>query len=145
MVIYDLICSNGHEFEGWFRGIEDYDCQHKNGLISCSVCGTNFVSKVLSGAHSIKRECAKTEQKKVKLQDNTFVDPVTLLKNLHHYMKKYGHDVGDKFADEAIKIHIGEKEPRSIYGTATNDDRSELDECGVNYQLLPKLPDECDN
>lgn len=51
-------------------------------------------------------------------------------------------DVGDKFADEARKMHDGDTEQQNIYGTCTPDEQRELAEDGIEVLPLPDLPPE---
>ncbi|MFH1654484.1 MAG: DUF1178 family protein [Pseudomonadota bacterium] len=144
MVIYDLICINGHQFEGWFANINAFEAQSEEQMISCSICGETEVKRVLAGKHSLKRKPAGSETCKVDLK-NARVDPEVFMRALQHYVKASGDDVGDDFVDEAIKIHRGETDLRNIYGTATDDGKEELDSEGIDYFSLLKLPEESNN
>src|SRR5690554_3579811 len=50
--------------------------------------------------------------------------------------------VGDRFAEEARKIHFKEADPRGIYGEATRNEVAALVEDGVDFMPLPNLPEE---
>src|SRR5258705_1831251 len=39
MILYRLRCSDGHEFESWFKDSKSYERQEKKSLIGCPVCG----------------------------------------------------------------------------------------------------------
>ena len=47
------------------------------------------------------------------------------LKALAEKMRENADYVGDKFAEEARKIHFGETDPRGIYGEATLEEAQE--------------------
>jgi hypothetical protein len=49
-------------------------------------------------------------------------------------------DVGDRFADEARRIHYGETEQRGIRGRATPQEARELADEGIDIVALP-VPD----
>ena len=65
---------------------------------------------------------------------------VTMLRNIRSYFEKNGRNVEDKFAEEALQIHYGEKEPDLIYGTCTPEEGEKLEEEGVEFAKLPILP-----
>jgi hypothetical protein len=46
-------------------------------------------------------------------------------------------DVGDRFAEEARKIHYGETDERAIRGRATPDEAEALREEGIDVMSLP--------
>ena len=64
------------------------------------------------------------------------------LKELREHIDKNADDVGQKFPEEARKMHYGETEHRSIYGVASPDDAKELAEEGIEFHPIPILPDE---
>jgi hypothetical protein len=49
-------------------------------------------------------------------------------------------DVGERFPEEARRIHYGEVEERGIRGRATREDADALREEGIDVMALP-LPD----
>ena len=115
MIRFSLTCDKDHEFEGWFRSNEDFDKQRKRGLLDCPACGSHRVEKsMMAPAVSTSRKREKValavgeEQRKV----------MTQLKALAEKMRENADYVGDKFAEEARKIHFGEIDSRGIYGEA---------------------------
>jgi hypothetical protein len=66
----------------------------------------------------------------------------TKLRELREHLVKNAENVGQQFPEEARKMHYGEKEHRSIYGTASPDDAKALHEEGIEFAPLPVLPDE---
>lgn len=154
MVIYELKCQFGHGFEGWFKDSAAFEDQKKTGLVQCAMCGTENVDIVPSGCHVGRKSkvVAKTvssksveSTKKLPSKESDHVDPVILLKSVHKLIKDNFKDVGKKFTDKAIQIQKGEAEAEPIYGTVTQDDRERLDEEGVSYLPLPKLPESVEN
>jgi hypothetical protein len=139
MIRFSLSCENEHDFEGWFRNNEDFDTQKRRGFVSCPVCHSGKVEKALMApavATSKKKEkvalAMGEEQRRVMSQ----------LKQLADKMRENADYVGDKFANEARKIHFGEIEPRGIYGEATPDEAKGLVEDGVEFMPIPIFPDE---
>ena len=48
--------------------------------------------------------------------------------------------VGDRFAEEARRIHYGESDPRGIYGEASDEEVAELNDEGVTFHRIPWIP-----
>ncbi|MBN9067802.1 MAG: DUF1178 family protein [Rhizobiaceae bacterium] len=139
MIRFSLACQNEHSFDGWFRNSEDFEKQKKRGLIACPDCGSVKVEKALmapSVSTGRKREkmalAMNAEQKKALAQ----------LKALSEKLRENADYVGDKFAEEARKIHFGETDPRGIYGEATAEEAKDLVEDGVEFMPLPVFPDD---
>lgn len=139
MIRFSLACEKGHDFEGWFRNGEDYDTQRKRGLISCPNCNSSKVEKALmapSVQSSRKKESvalAVSAQQKAAMAQ---------LRELAAKLRENSDYVGDRFAEEARKIHFGEADARSIHGEATPEEAVSLIEDGVEFLPLPNLPDE---
>ena len=140
MISFSLVCSNAHEFEGWFSSSDDFSSQKDRGLVECPVCGDQSVEKALM-APSVSTSRGKeqsvpvamnAEQKKMMEQ----------IQDLSRKMREGAENVGDKFAEEARKIHFGETEARGIYGKATSVEAKDLAEDGVEFIPLPTLPED---
>ena len=136
MIIFDLKCApQGHVFEGWFGSSLDFEEQQSRGLVSCPICGSAEVVKAVmapavgakgnqtanlfsSDPQGVKRMLAAlaTEQKK-------------MLEESEH--------VGERFADEARAIHLGEADARAIHGRASRDEAIGLIEDGIPVAPLP--------
>jgi hypothetical protein len=163
MILYNLVCAKGHEFESWFAGSAAYDRQAKRGLVECPVCGSAKVEKALMTprlAGTRKSTPAASETPAPAAASEPVVPaapeapaPVavispqerelrTKLKELREHLVKNAENVGQRFPEEARKMHYGEKEHRSIYGTASPDDAKALHEEGIEFAPLPVLPDE---
>ena len=139
MIRFSLICEREHEFEAWFRSNDDFDAQKKRGLVDCPSCGSHKVEKALMApAVSTSRKQEKValavgdEQRKMMAQ----------LKALSEKVRENSEYVGEKFAEEARKIHFGETDARGIYGEATLDEAKGLAEDGVEFMPLPVFPDD---
>src|SRR6516164_4618061 len=163
MILYNLVCAKGHEFESWFAGSAAYDRQAKRGLVECPVCGSTKVEKALmtprlartrklTPAASETREPAAAPEPVVPAAPEppapvAVISPQerelrTKLRELREHLVKNAENVGQRFPEEARKMHYGEKEHRSIYGTASPDDAKALHEEGIEFAPLPVLPDE---
>lgn len=139
VIKFSLICDQDHEFEAWFRSNDDFDRQKKRGFVECPACGSAKVGKALMApavSTGRKRETValalNAEQRQVLAQ----------MKALAEKVKENADYVGDKFAEEARKIHFGETEARGIYGEASVDEAKALAEDGVPFMPLPVLPED---
>ena len=144
MIKFTLACEAGHDFEGWFGSSDDFEAQMKRDLVSCPYCGTLKVEKALM-APSVS-----TSRNKEKIQDKINVATVNKsrqamfaeLKEMRDKITANAENVGERFPEEARKIHYGESEERGIYGEASSEDVKELVEEGVKIAPLPVLPDD---
>ncbi len=135
MIIYDLECDSGHRFEGWFKDSGDYDGQMEKQLLSCPLCDSRVIRKVPTASHISTR--AKQRQS---IQQDSSMDPLTLLRKFHDYVDRNFQDVGRQFHEEAIRIHQGETPQRNIRGTATQEEMLDLQEAGIAVTALPPKP-----
>ena len=139
MIRFSLGCDHDHEFEGWFRNNEDFETQKKRGFVECPACGSHKIEKALMApAVSTGRK-----KEKVALAMNAQQQAaMAQLKALSEKMRENADYVGDKFAEEARKIHFGEADARGIYGEATPDEARSLAEDGVEFLPIPVFPDD---
>jgi len=140
MIIFDLKCSpQGHVFEGWFGSSGDYEAQQAKGLVSCPICGSAEVSKaVMAPAVGAKGNRSAAPAPELFGGDPEAVK--TMLAALAAEQKRVlaqSEAVGDRFADEARAIHLGEAEARSIHGRATRAQAESLIEDGIPVAPLP--------
>jgi hypothetical protein len=140
MVVYDLICAGEHRFEGWFPSFEGFQEQAKKGLISCPSCGSTEIEKLPHAcAVHVKKEAAPRPQTAGPAAALSEADVKELLVRVHQYVQANFENVGPRFATEARAIFHGEKEEKPICGSATAEERDQLDDEGVPYGVLPKL------
>ena len=151
MIRYALKCSAGHAFDAWFASSASYDEQCQAEAIRCPNCGTAEVCKapmapaVLRGrSRRDKRKEAPDAGARLTSEDSSAAEgqSYAFLKGLREHLKANADDVGDRFAEEARKMHDGEAEERSIYGEATADEAKSLYEEGIPVLPLPKLPED---
>jgi hypothetical protein len=166
MIRYALACERGHSFESWFQNSTAYDHQVKRGLVVCPVCNSTKVEKALmaprlSGTRrrdnppapvvtgegpppapaqdAPAQVAAPAPVAMMSTQEREFRKK---LKELRDHLTQNADYVGQKFPEEARKMHYGEVERRSIYGEASPDQAKELHEEGIEFHPLPVLPDE---
>lgn len=139
MIHYSLICENDHKFDGWFRNADAYDQQHERGIVTCPVCTSNKVDKALM-APSVSR--ANSEKVSLSIGHPEQQQLRAAMQALRDKVVSEADYVGDKFAEEARKIHFKEIDPRGIYGEATREEVAGLIEEGVDFMPLPHIPEE---
>ncbi len=134
MIIYDLKCEKGHAFEGWFKDRQAWVLQNSQKLVSCPVCNSTNVEIVPSSIAIMGRNSRITGN----IQEKE-VSPVQALQVLRQYIDKNFEDVGNKFAEVALKMHCGDEEKRNIKGTTTPQEENNLKEEGVQFIKIPLL------
>ena len=154
IIIYDLECEYSHRFEGWFRSNEDFDDQREQKLLTCPECGTSAIRKVPSKINIGGK--AHTESKVSEaqgaggpaaptIQKPNSVDVATafvMARQAIQALINHSEDVGDRFAEEARKIHYEEAPIRAIRGQASPEEFEELRDEGIEVIALPVLPSE---
>jgi hypothetical protein len=145
MIRYDLVCESGHIFDGWFRDSATYDEQAAAGEVACPNCGTTAIEKqIMAPAIPVKsnRKADKPQRMLGGSADPKTAALLEAVKKLREHVAANAEYVGDKFAEEARRIHYEETEARGIYGEATLGEAESLLEEGIAVHPLPKLPDE---
>lgn len=145
MIHYDLICDSGHAFDGWFANSAAYDAQADKGLVTCSHCGSAKVEKQLM-APGIPVKSNRKDVAPAKMVSGP-VDPrlaqlMQMVREMRKHVEENAEYVGDRFAEEARKIHYEEAEHRGIYGQASPDEAKALIEEGIAVHPLPRLPED---
>lgn len=136
VIIYDLKCRNEHKFEGWFQNRMAFEGQKSQKLVACPVCGNTEATLIPSSVAIMGRDHRSAAVKK-----ETWPLPQKVLREFHEYVQKNFDNVGNKFAEVALRIHHGEEDGRNIRGTTTGSEEETLREEGVQFikLSLPKL------
>lgn len=154
MIRYTLRCDRGHGFESWFQSSAAYDSQVKRKLVSCPACGSAKVEKAIMAPQIGKKgrtAVAPEASEPVASTDigNVSSTPLMMaqeaelrakIKQLRDHVTKNADNVGEKFPDEARKMHYGDIEHRPIYGEASPDEARSLIDEGIEVSPLPVLP-----
>lgn len=156
MIRYTLRCDRGHGFESWFQSSGAYDSQVKRKLVSCPNCGSVKVEKAIMAPQIGKKGRAAVAEEKSAASPPAPTEvstgaatPLMLaqevelrakLKELRDHVTKNADNVGEKFPDEARKMHYGDIEHRPIYGEASPDEARSLIDEGIEVSPLPMLP-----
>lgn len=139
MIRFSLICDSEHEFEAWFRSSDDFETQKKRGFVDCPSCGSHKVEKALM-APAVST--ARKQEKVALAMGEEQRRMMTQMKAMAEKIRANADYVGDKFAEEARKIHFGEADQRGIYGEATLEEAKSLAEDGVDFMPVPVFPED---
>jgi len=129
MILFALRCAHGHEFEGWFRDGDAFEAQCQAGDIACPECGDNSVDKALMAPRLARSRETKPPLSPAQMK--------AALLALRRQVETHCDYVGERFADEARRIHKGEAEPHGIYGEATAEESRDLADEGIDFGRIP--------
>ncbi len=132
MIAFDLQCSKGHIFEGWFENLESYENQNSGKMVSCPHCNDTKIRKLLSPVTAIKSSPAPAS-----LPEAEKINYKKLAKEMVNYINREFEDLGSDFAKEALKIHYGVSKERNIRGSATENEETLLKQEGVQFFKIP--------
>jgi hypothetical protein len=163
MIRYSLHCDRGHTFESWFQSSSAYESQEKRKLVNCPVCGSAKVERAIMAPRIVSKKGrdnhrdnqsndvpvpAPAQPAEVTASAST---PLLMaqerelrakLKELRDHIVKNADNVGERFPNEARKMHYGDIEHRPIYGEASPEEARSLIDEGVEVSPLPVLPDD---
>ena len=154
MIRYSLHCERGHAFESWFQSSSAYDSQVKRKLVTCPACGSAKVEKSIMAPQIVgKKRRDSAAPAPAASTDVTAPASTPLmmaqerelrakLRELRDHIVKNADNVGERFSNEARKMHYGDIEHRPIYGEASPDEARSLIEEGVEVSPLPVLPED---
>ncbi len=149
MKVLNLQCQYGHCFEGWFGSEHDFQSQSGRGLVECPLCADKEISKLPSAPRlnlSASREVALVGDAAVSSKQEVMsaapgdVQMQAAYLHMMRQMMANTEDVGERFADEARRMHHGEIESRSIRGQASREETLELLQEGISVLPLPVPP-----
>lgn len=131
MISYDLKCSKGHVFEAWYKDSAAFDRLKRARKIVCLDCGDAKIEKALMAPSVASKKRAPSEEAAMATAARK------MLFQMRETVEKNCEAVGEKFAEEARKMHYGEAKKRNIYGQATPDQARELRDEGIEFGELP--------
>ncbi len=156
MIHYQLCCSRGHEFDGWFADSAAFDKQAKRGLVECPVCADVKITRAMMAPAVATREAPPVPVKRPRTAPEGQTAPGTppapvaggtmpahlraMLQHMRAEIEKHCDYVGPSFAEEARKMHRGESEKRGIYGETTPTEAEALAEEGIEVSSIPWVP-----
>ena len=158
MIRYNLRCERGHAFESWFQSSTAYESQEKRKLVSCPACGSIKVERAIMAPQIVSkkgrdRAASPVETADVPAMPSSAPESMPLmmaqerelrakLRELREHIVKNADNVGERFPNEARKMHYGDIEHRPIYGEASPEEARSLIDEGVEVSPLPVLPDD---
>jgi hypothetical protein len=135
MKVLNLQCSHSHSFEGWFASEDDFQGQLGRGLVECPMCGDTAVSKLLSAPRLNFGASEPQPRRDVAAVPDASLQAAWL--KMARLVMANTEDVGERFAEEARRIHYGESEERGIRGQASRKETEALLEEGIGVVPLP--------
>lgn len=135
MKVFDLSCDNEHLFEGWFASNAEFERQLGDGLIECPVCASRGVRKLLSAPRLNLGADAPEAKQPVAMTNDAAMQ--TMLLQMARHIQANTEDVGERFPEEARRIHYDEAPKRSIRGLASRDDAAQLAAEGIEVMAVP--------
>jgi hypothetical protein len=141
MIKYLLKCNNKHEFESWFSDSKEFEKLKKKNLIECIFCHSKNIQKSIMSPNIVSKE--KNVEKKF---NNKEFDKIKKeLIKIRKFVEKNFEFVGDKFPKEARNIYYDNKKNKNIYGTATPEEKLELEEEGIELASIPWINNKKEN
>jgi hypothetical protein len=154
MIRYSLRCDRDHAFESWFQSSAAYDSQVRRKLVTCPACGSAKVEKAIMAPRIIGKkgrekaapapaaETAPAVNESTSLMMAQERELRAKLKELRDHIVKNADNVGERFPNEARKMHYGDIEHRPIYGEASPEEARSLVDEGIEVSPLPVLPED---
>ncbi len=158
MIHYNLRCERGHAFESWFQSSAAYETQEKRKLVNCPICGSAKVERAIMAPQIVSKKGRERAETPAAVPAPVPAEATTpgstpllmaqerelraKLKELREHIVKNADNVGERFPNEARKMHYGDIEHRPIYGEASPEEARALVEEGVEVTPLPVLPDD---
>ncbi len=156
MIRYNLRCDKGHAFESWFQSSSAYESQEKRKLVNCPSCGSSKVERAIMAPQIVSQKgredaAPAPAAAPVDVSAPAAATPLLMaqerelrakLRELRDHIVKNADNVGERFPNEARKMHYGDIEHRPIYGEASPEEARSLIDEGVEVSPLPVLPDD---
>jgi hypothetical protein len=158
MIRYNLRCERGHAFESWFQSSVAYESQEKRRLVNCPTCGSAKVERAIMAPRIVGKKARDPAPAVPAAAPTTAAEATTpastplmmaqerelraKIRELRDHIVKNADNVGERFPNEARKMHYGDIEHRPIYGEASPDEARSLIDEGVEVSPLPVLPED---
>jgi hypothetical protein len=157
MIAFDLRCSGGHVFEGWFRSGDAYAAQAAAGQIPCPLCGDVTVEKAAMAPNlgrkgnqhaAVPAPAEPTAPAPAPMMAGGPAMPAEMRAMAAAIAKAQAETlpqstwVGGDFATQARAMHRGERDAALIHGQTTPAQAEALVEEGVPIMplLVPVVP-----
>jgi hypothetical protein len=157
MIHYQVRCSQGHEFDGWFKDSVAFDKQVSLGFLECPTCGDKQVTRALMAPAVVTRSQAQAPSQALAPAPSPAPQPPAAsgagavagplpdhlratLQRLRTEVEKNCDYVGPQFAEEARRMHRGESDRRGIYGETSAEEAEALNDEGISFGRIPWVP-----
>jgi hypothetical protein len=137
MKVLNLRCGHDHRFEGWFASDDDFASQCTRKLVECPVCGDVAVTRLPTAPRL--NVSGLREDVPAPVPDRQAQIQIAWLRAMQH-MVANTEDVGERFPEEARRIHYGETAERGIRGRASREDADALRDEGIEVVSVPLPP-----
>ena len=134
MIKYNLKCQHDHEFESWFSNSEEFEKLKRKKLLECIYCSSKNINKSIM-APMISNSIVKDEQEQI--MKKNLLDEKNKLLQLRKYIENNFEYVGKDFSKKVREIFYDKKNKKTIYGIASNEERDELREEGIDLFSIP--------
>jgi len=161
MIRYSLRCERDHTFESWFQDSSAYDAQVKRKLVSCPVCTSVKIEKAIMAPRIVGKKGRERAEPVPAAPPTAASAPAeapaaastplmmaqerelrATLKEVRDHIVQNADNVGERFPNEARKMHYGDIEHRPIYGEASPEEARSLIDEGIEVSPLPVLPED---
>lgn len=142
MIQYALKCSEGHQFESWFKSAAAFDALLKSGHVTCAVCGSKTVSKALMAP---RVSTAPKQAEPAAPLTTPQTEQEQAISAMRKHVEENADYVGNRFAEEARSMYLGAEPERAIYGEANGAEAKALIEDGIPVAPLPFIPNRKSN
>jgi hypothetical protein len=141
MKVFDLTCIDGHRFEGWFASAEQFAAQCEASDVRCPLCDSSDVQRAPS-APRLNLGGEQPSDIRVPAKASPTAERAAVASVLERLRRMVAEteNVGPRFAEEARRIHYAEAEARPIRGTATDRERRELSDEGIETVTIALPP-----
>ncbi|MEC7795222.1 MAG: DUF1178 family protein [Pseudomonadota bacterium] len=147
MIQFSLKCDNDHRFDSWFKSSAAFDDLQARGHVNCAICGSPRVEKAMMAPRVSTRDTTtghdQDRDRPKPAADRPLSAPASAaeqaLADLRRRIEAESDYVGDRFVEEARRIHDGDSDARAIHGEARLEDARQLIEDGIPVTPLPFL------
>ncbi|MEN9419780.1 MAG: hypothetical protein RI988_3401 [Pseudomonadota bacterium] len=137
MKVLNLRCANGHGFEGWFASEDDFLGQNGRGLVECPMCSDRVITRLPTAPRLNLSGARDSDAPSPRPTEPAAADPQAAWLHAVREVLRQTEDVGERFPEEARRIHFGEARERGIRGVASPEERQALREEGIEVMALP--------
>ncbi len=134
MIKYNLKCHNDHEFESWFSNSEEFDKLNKKKLLECIYCSSK---KIIKSIMAPRISNSKKNNEQIEIINHDFKNEKNQLLKLRKYIEKNFDYVGKDLSKKVREVYYDKKNKKAIYGTASQKEREELAEEGIDLISIP--------